>query len=1032
MRVLSFKTILGGLIMDLKELFSKLDVKGKDALIQLTDPKWKEKVSFPSRVVRLLENANKWSPKAIFCFDNKPLILFFENPENQKELHKAIWNFNETPIVIISENEKVTVYNGFILDKNKELLKRIGGDDVLSDFTYIELVTGKTFKTYEREFHFQNRVDYKLLKNIEETQNELLNKHKCDRLIANALLGKVIFIRYLIDRRVKLNFKGESKVWTNNEFCDLLDDREQVFKFFEYLKDPKKGFNGNLFPIDKVDYDNIPDGVFGLLRRLLEGDNISKKQKSLFCFYDFSVLPIEFISNVYERFIGKENQAKAGAYYTPTFLVDYIISQTVTKRLNENKELTTCKVLDPACGSGIFLVESLRKIIEKHISVNGMPEDSSVFKETIKQLATDNIFGIDKDESAVQVAIFSIYLTLLDYQEPPDIETFQFPLLLGTNFFIDDFFDTDAEYNVVLKSVSFDYILGNPPWFRGKGEKETPLYVDYIIRRAKEEKQKDKPSCEIGGREIAQAFLIRTSDFSNSSTQNALIVTSKTLYNLKSDKFRSYFLQNYRIQRVFELAPVRREVFEKSNKKAITPACVLFFEFTESGNTDNNIIEHITLKPSRFFSLFKIFSICRTDFKKVQQKKLKNFDWLWKVLVYGSYLDFNFILRLKEDFITIDKYLKSFEIIRKQGLKRVDGGKKIDVTELTNWDFLDLTKKEIKQNYISKTHKPWKFNEVGYIYRENGKICKKMFSPPMLLVKETVNAKLESVAAVSSQRLLFTDKITSIKYRNNDDVRTYYLLAAYLNSSLFAYYAINTSSTAGIMIEQQINDEERFSFPFAYSDIILKKEEDLRLLMDSFATNTMADNETIIDIAEKKKGLDKSICDVFGLTEVERELYQYAIDVTIPIQMKSKKHREYLINFAPVDIDHPVLKDYAQLYINRFASSLSRNGKKFFVEIWHSDQLIGMLFKLIDESEYDQEIKFQCKQNNRGIVNFIIKAGTQKITEQLFIQKDVRGFDRDLFYIFKPNEKRLWHKAIGYLDVDEFADAMLKVGRGAK
>ena len=78
------------------------------------------------------------------------------------------------------------------------------------------------------------------------------------------------------------------------------------------------------------------------------------------------------------------------------------------------------------------------------------------------------------------------------------------------------------------------------------------------------------------------------------------------------------------------------------------------------------------------------------------------------------------------------------------------------------------------------------------------------------------------------------------------------------------------------------------------------------------------------------------------------------------------------------------------------------------------------------------DIKLENKQNESAILKFIAKLGVEKITDQLFVQKDVRGFEKDYFYIFKPNEKRLWHKAIGYIDVNEFADAILKAGRISK
>ena len=77
------------------------------------------------------------------------------------------------------------------------------------------------------------------------------------------------------------------------------------------------------------------------------GGKISSGQFSLFQYYDFSIIPIEFISNVYEYFIGQENQKSTGAYYTPLFLVDYILKETVEKKLNSCQRTEyNCKVLD--------------------------------------------------------------------------------------------------------------------------------------------------------------------------------------------------------------------------------------------------------------------------------------------------------------------------------------------------------------------------------------------------------------------------------------------------------------------------------------------------------------------------------------------------------------------------------------------------------------------------------------------------------------------------------------------------------------
>ncbi|PKP28389.1 MAG: hypothetical protein CVU02_01030, partial [Bacteroidetes bacterium HGW-Bacteroidetes-19] len=160
-----------------------------------------------------------------------------------------------------------------------------------------------------------------------------------------------------------------------------------------------------------------------------------------------------------------------------------------------------------------------------------------------------------------------------------------------------------------------------------------------------------------------------------------------------------------------------------------------------------------------------------------------------------------------------------------------------------------------------------------------------------------------------------------------------------------------------------------------------------------------------------------------------KNLLDYINNFIIPIQMEHIGKEKLLL---PCKKNDKILNDYAQLFLNRFQSNLSNNDRKFIVEIWHTSQIIGMFFKVIPFSEYKEDIKWENKQNESTIIKFITKLGSEKITDQLFVQKDVRGFEKEYFYIFKPNEKRLWHKAIGYLDVNEFADAILKAGRDSK
>ena len=200
----------------------------------------------------------------------------------------------------------------------------------------------------------------------------------------------------------------------------------------------KTKFNGNLFELgNEMDSMNLTDDVFMLLKRFFEGnEELDNGQYFLFKMYDFNLIPIELISNVYEILLGAKDRKKDNAFYTPNYLVEYILDHVTNGALKAKKEFS---VLDPACGSGVFLVNSYRRMVEEHL--NG--EQYSKDDEMLKRLLTDNIFGVDINEAAVDVTIFSLYLTVLDYKNPKTLKSFKLPNLKGSNLFVGDFFDEE-------------------------------------------------------------------------------------------------------------------------------------------------------------------------------------------------------------------------------------------------------------------------------------------------------------------------------------------------------------------------------------------------------------------------------------------------------------------------------------------------------------------------------------------------------------------------------------------------------------
>ena len=1027
--------------MQIDSILEKLNLLEKDGLFYLSEIKLNQFKIFSNRIK---ETLLKLQPDAIFCINNEPLILFFENPHNEDfSLEKQIWNFNQAPAIIIKQNNQWIVKNGFKLLSGNNELETLADSNSIEDFEYFKIITGETWEKYKSKFENKKRVDYFLLKNIEDARNLLTAKDKGNlhSKVANSLIGRVIFIRYLIDRKVELK---KYKILEIEDFYSLLSEKQKAYTFFKQIRND---FNGNLFPLEYridnvlIQEDNyVKEYHLELIISLLKGDELKNgvSQISLFNIYDFSIIPIEFISNVYEKFIGVENQAKQGAYYTPLFLVDYIQQQTVSKYFEDNPEEFNCKILDPACGSGIFLVESLRQIITQYQKLNpnfNTNESYENYKNTLKELLKDNIFGIDKDENAISVAIFSLYITLLDYLTPKSIVGFKFPILINSNFFADDFFNKKGDYNIALNKIPFQFILGNPPWAT-KHDKEKQLFEKYIENRKIEEKS----NLEIVHREIAEAFLVRVSDFNFAET--AFIVTSKILYKLeKSGVFRNYFLNNFKINQVFELSSVRHQVFDKSNDKAVAPATILFYSKSDNfAECRNNIIKHISLKPNLFFETFKLMVIEKYDYKELLQSYFIDEDWIWKTLVYGNILDYYLIARLRKNFksikaITSDKS----KFIKGQGLKFTDGKKQLNTESFTDYKFIGSLEKVINKKgkikdvltnykgfltpFYTKTNlQNWDGRDVGYFPDDTT-----IFNAPSLLITGGTTNDFKAVSSILYENALFKSSLTAIKALDVDGIKELKSISGILNSSFFAYFIIQNGSSTGIEREQT-HDEEKWEVPYVTSEKLINQVNKVEEVSSKFFANLMQDDFLKSELGIEKIKMEQELYNLFGLSKQEENLINYTNTVTIPLLKGKDLARKKVI--SKITYKGVILEDYAQVFINHFGNRFNSDNKYFEVEILYSNHSILMKFKVIKETSKEKNNILWKKEDDKALLKNISALSFENLSYNLFMQKDVKGFEEDFFYIAKPNQYKSWHPALAYLDLSEFIEAFFKISNG--
>lgn len=931
-------------------------------------------------------------PYAAYILDNTPFVLFFDQIINDdisfKEVSRRVWNA-QIPVAIFCDESTVKIFNGLSLDMTNYTLKHIETNSIEncnnnSNFSYWQISNPLFWNQYAQNYS-EIKLNQNLLENISFLTDKLKNTYHIP--FATKLVLRLIFIRYLIDRGVDLDYKNFSTdiVQSQKEFLKLVSNKNDIYKLFAHLKEK---FNGNLFDLeDEIDCTELTTEVFVLLSDFFSGKEVlNTKQLSLFALYDFNIIPVELISNIYEILLGKETRNKDNAFYTPNYLVEYILDRTVTKTLKVKSAFT---ILDPSCGSGVFLVDSYRRIIQKNLEGNFYCDDDDV----LERLLTKHIYGIDINEEAIDVTIFSLYLTILDYKDPKTLCEFTLPNLKGKNLFVSDFFDEKNLKPLVEKNISFDYIIGNPPW----GNVKNGLHIGYCKGKGYSDMQQNN--------EISRSFVFRAKDFCTSNTVCCFILHSKLLYNQKGPavKFRKFLLKESEIQNVIELSSVRKLVFENAD----APAVIVALKYNCVNNL-NHRFTYISIKPNIFFKLFNVICIEKNDVKTVPQMLLYKYDWAWKTIVYGFSNDIENILRLKREFPTIKSILETAKppLIFGAGIQdhlgdAQDAAGLLGLPLLDSDDGVDHFSLYLDENNVFCKQK---------IHRIRNR---ELFNPPHCFTAKGLNCKnFKMRSAYSDKEMVCKETMYIIKgLEKQKDILLN--LVGLFNSSFFSYLNLMIGSSVGIEREQRFMSEV-LSFPYIFSESIVDKVKSIQ-----------ADKALLFNVQDNSKVeyLDKIILNSFGLEF--NKFIDYAINVTIPQLTGTNKDRIY----RKVSVDD--LKEYSKCFVKQFSLVYNPSNQYVSVTLYPS---IGNHYTV-----------FELQINNSKPVNEIVVADAVNDEKKLLAQfsvyehndkfyqiRDVIHFSTNSLFILKPNFYKNWHPAIAEIDLADVIDQIMNASGGGE
>ena len=958
----------GNKMSTIETIIQKLGYNKSEKLFYLSDIDKCTSLSWHDRRV-----LRELAPYAAYIVDGSVLTVFFDdlNSREDVDIHGKIWNA-QMPVVISDEGNYIKIYDGksMVLNDDKKISLRditaFGLDqcDEGNLFSYWNVTNSLSLDFYEKSLGKKNLNEF-LIDNLRYITKKLKDEYKIS--FANKLMLRILFIRYLIDRGVNIGYMGLNGniQHSQDRFLSIIQNKDDFFELIKYLKDR---FNGNLFELDEQnEKSEITQEALLMLHDFLTAkEELKTGQLCLFPFYDFNIIPIELISNIYEILLGKKKKNKDKAFYTPEYLADYIVNRTVGKYL-ENKD--ECKVLDPSCGSGIFLVKSLQKILERNAEPNGFLQD----KNRINELVKNNIYGVDYNEEAVDVTIFSLYVTLFDYQDPKNLEEFKLPLLKGENILFRDFFE--EEKTRPIENVEFKFILGNPPW----GSVEQQNYKEYCKGR----------TITAQNGEISVAFLLKVQEIGNADTECSLVVPSKILYKGKgpSVALRKVLLSNTQLEQVLEISAVRKQIF----KGAIAPAAVLSFLCKKSSS--NHKVEYISLKPNKYLRLFGIIMIEPDDIKYVKQTLFLENDNLWKILVYGGYWDFELLSSIRENFRTIKEIAYEHNLIMKKGLQDNDGDKK-DASHLVGRKILD-SNEAIDHFY---------FNDNAYSIFNKEKIHRpripEIYKAPYVLFKKGLDCTDYSIRAVYAEKdFLYRETINCIK-GSEDDKNVLLNICGLLNSSLFSYFNLMLGSSAGIEREQ-IFLEELVDYPYAYSDELVK------------LVQAMQETECGETKDELQNTLNKCVMKMFGLQD--NCFVDYVLSIQIPMLCGTYREKK---------CDAEMIKEYATILSKIWDEHFEQS------EVFHTINIYpdikGKYAAVQVNLSFEKPVKSICFVDNiDDNINLLTDFMIYQLNDCFYQTKNIVKFSEDSFVIVKPIEAKNWHPAMAIKDSHKVLNTVL-------
>jgi hypothetical protein len=494
-------------------------------------------------------------------------------------IHQRLWNQGANPFLIVLLPGEIRVYAGFEFHPTDKTVGRVETVPIstgkmpdiaklLAAYRAEAINRGELWETQKKHLKPDGRVDATLLSSLETLSKLLQDKHNVSQRSSHALIGRFVYLHYLHARKILTPEWMEKEAGIRE--ADVFSSDATLAAFRKLSKEVEATFNGRIFPIPWGAKKPPRADAIREVARVFAGEEPSSGQLALpFSAYDFSWIPIELLSSIYEQFLHAESSdasSKDGAHYTPEPLAEYLVSEVQSVRPLR----AGMRILDPCCGSGVFLVVAFRRLVEMECA---RQRCHSLPPQEVKKVLTHSIYAVERNRTACEITAFSLILAMLAYVKPQELHrlkkgSFKFPSLIGKNLFAEDFFASDGLFwkktdPETKETLRFDWILGNPPWLELEED-------DAKAKPMRDWMNANERSLALARGRTGEAFAWKVREKLADDGVAGLVLAAKTLTNDHLKPWRAKFFSSHRVYRITNFANLAYVIFPKVKEAAMT------------------------------------------------------------------------------------------------------------------------------------------------------------------------------------------------------------------------------------------------------------------------------------------------------------------------------------------------------------------------------------------------------------------------------------------------------------------------------